>query len=176
MLRQGVKLTLLLIVLIVAAASSPSAQEIGIIQATASVASSLSISGTHDLTFGAVTGGVNKVVAKTDAASAGAWAINGTAAAEVSVSITLPLALAHSTLPATMQIVFSGTDASYDDGTGGGQAAPLGNVDPNNPVPLRIGAGGTLSVWIGGTVMPAVGQTSGSYSGDITMSIAYTGG
>ena len=152
------------------------AQEIAIIQATATVLSSMSAVGTHNLQFGTVTPGVNKTVDKASAADAGAWTITGLAGAEVSLTFDLPTELQHNSLGSTIPVVFSATDASYDDGTGGGQAAPVGVINPSAPGLLNIGAGGSLELWIGGRAMPAISQTSGDYSADISLIIAYTGG
>ena len=74
-----------------------------------------------------------------------------------------------------MPIIFSNTDLSYDDGTGGGQAAPVGQINPNGPVTLDLGATGEMDLWIGGMVQPGLTQTGGDYSADVTMTVQYTG-
>lgn len=151
------------------------AQESAIIQATASVVSSMTVQGTNGLAFGAVTPGVNKSVDKTAAGSAGEWLVNGVAGAEVSLAFTLPTNLDHATDPATLPISFNSTDAAYEDGTGAGQAAPAASIDPGIVSTVNIAGDGTLWVWIGGTVAPSVSETAGSYSGDITLIVTYTG-
>ena len=173
----AVLLTLMIAVLAVGLpAPSAQAQEIAIIQATATVLSSMSAVGTHNLQFGTVTPGVNKTVDKASAAFAGAWTITGLAGAEVSLTFDLPAELQHNSLASTIPLVFSATDASYDDETGGGQSAPTGVINPSAPPLLHLGAGGTLQIWIGGMAMPGVSQTSGDYSADVRLTIAYTGG
>jgi hypothetical protein len=152
------------------------AQERGTIQALATVISSLNVLGTNNLQFGTVTPGINKSVNKATAGFAGEWTVAGTADAEVTVDFELPNSLATADSLAFLNVMFSGTDASYDDGTGGGQAAPAGIIDPNGPSTLNIGAGGSLMIWIGGTVLPLVSQTGGDYSGDVVLTVAYTGG
>ncbi len=166
-----------LIVLIVCLFITPdiAAQESGTIQATATVVSTLSVAGAHNLLFGTVTPGLNKAVDKADAANAGAWTITGVAGAEVTLDFTLPIELVETVSSATMPIAFNNTDASYDDGTGGGQAAPVGVMDPNIVSTVDIGAGGSIWVWIGGTVQPIISQTGGSYAADIVLTVAYTG-
>jgi len=151
------------------------AQERGIIQALATVVSSLSVVGTNNLRFGTVTPGVNKSVDKADVGFAGEWTITGTANAEVSVDFALPDSLVTVDSLAFLRILFNNTDASYDDGTGGGQTAPVGVIDPNGPNTLDIGNGGTLMIWIGGTVFPKVYQTGGDYAADVILIVAYTG-
>ena len=78
---------------------------------------------------------------------------------------------------ATLPIAFVNADAAYDDGSGGGQTAPAGELNPNGPSsPLNLSAAdGTIIVWIGGAVIPAVWQTGGDYTADIVLSAAYTG-
>ncbi len=152
------------------------AQESAIIQATATVIAGITIIGSNDLVFGTVLPGVNKSIDKATTGFAGEWQIsNGTANSEISLTLTLPDSLQHATDPTGMRIVFSSTDASYEDGTGGGQTAPAGIIDPNGPVARRVSATGTMIFWIGGTVMPRLSQTGGDYASDITMTIAYTG-
>lgn len=152
------------------------AQETATIQATATVISGMTVTGGNDLIFGAVTPGTPKAVARTDVGLAGSWGIAGTANAEVALTFTLPDSLQHETDPIGITIVFSNSDASYEDGTGGGQSAPAGTIDPNNPATARLGTAGSLQIWIGGTVFPSVTQTGGNYASDVILSVIYTGG
>jgi len=152
------------------------AQESAIIQATATVIAGITIIGSNDLVFGTVMPGVSKSIDKATTGFAGEWQISaGTANSEISLTFTLPDSLQHTTVPTGMRIVFNSTDASYDDGTGGGQIAPTGVIDPNGPVARRVGATGTMNLWIGGTVIPRLSQTGGDYASDVTLTIAYTG-
>ena len=64
---------------------------------------------------------------------------------------------------------------SSDDGAGGGQLAPSGTLDPNGLGTELLGAGGQLTIWIGGTVNPRIWQTGGDYAADVMLSVAYTG-
>jgi len=164
--------TVLATVLVVPAAQ---AQERGTIQALATVISSLNVLGTNNLQFGTVTPGINKSVNKNSVGFAGEWTITGTANAEVSVDFELPVSLATPDSLAFLPVIFNNSDASYDDGTGGGQTAPVGAIDPNGPTTLNIGAGAQLMIWIGGTVIPSVSQTGGDYANDVVLIVAYTG-
>ena len=74
-----------------------------------------------------------------------------------------------------MTIVFTDTDASYDDETGAGQSAPAGIIDPRGLNTLDLGATGQMDIWLGGTVQPSLTQTGGDYSAEITLSVTYTG-
>jgi len=151
------------------------AQERATIQATATVVSSLTIVGNNNLQFGSVTPGVNKSVDKTTIGFAGEWEIAGAPTAEISMAFTLPDSLRTTDSLGAMRISFSSTDASYDNGTGGGQAAPAGVLNPNGPAAHRLGALGQMLVWIGGMVHPSISQTGGDYAADILLTVAYTG-
>jgi hypothetical protein len=152
------------------------AQESGTIQATATVLPSMSVTGRHDLEFGTVLPATDKSVDKVTVGSAGELRIQGSALAEVVLDFTLPTALALITdSTALMTIIFSSTDASYDDETGGGQSSPTGIIDPRGPNTLDLGATGRVDIWLGGTVQPGLTQTGGDYSADITLTVSYTG-
>lgn len=154
--------------------SPVTAQEYGTIQATATVLQAINVRGVHDLMFETVIPGAPKTVDKATVGRAGEFEITGYVSAEISVDFALPPALLLDST-ATMPISFNSTDASYDDGTGGGQTAPAGVINPNGPLTLRLGAGGQMLIWIGGTVNPTITQTGGDYAADITISVVYTG-
>lgn len=151
-------------------------QEMATIQATATVVSSLSVNGTNNLIFGVVSPGSVVAVDKTTAGLAGSWGIAGTVNAEVQLTFTLPDSLQHTTDPVGIPITFAATDASYEDGSGGGQSAPAGALDPNLGATLRLGTAGALNIWIGGTIFPSIIQTGGDYASDIVLEVIYTGG
>jgi len=161
---------------VVGLASTASAQgESAIIQATATVSTSLAITGSQDLRFGVVIPAINKTVDKSTTSQAGEWIISGTSSAEIQLTFTLPDSLQHATQPVGMNISFSSTDASWDDGSGGGQTSPSGTLNPNSASAERLGVAGGMTVWIGGTVIPGLSQTGGDYAADITLTVAYTG-
>jgi hypothetical protein len=152
------------------------AQESATIQALATVVSSLSITGNQNLQFGTVTPGISKSVDKSEPGFAGEWSVVGTVGAEITLDFEVPdslLLVGDSTngLP----INFGPLDASFDDGSGGGQLAPSGVLNPNGLGTERLGAGGTMMVWIGGMVLPRIFQTGGDYAEDVVLSVAYTG-
>ena len=175
MFQKLIKLILCLLLCVAVVSPTADAQEYGTIQALATVVTSLSVVGSNNLQFGAVTPGINKFVDKSSVGSAGEWIISGVASAEVTVDITLPDSLVTVDSLAFMRISFSNTDASFDDGTGGGQTAPAGTLDPASFATLRLGIGATLNVWIGGTVLPSISQTGGDYASDVVLTVAYTG-
>ncbi len=152
-----------------------SAQEQGTIQATATVISALSVVGSHNLLFGTVTPGINKSVDKSTAADAGEYTVTGTPIAEITVDFSLPTNLYTADSLGVMLIAFGFSDGSFDDGTGGGQSAPVGILNPNAISTTNIGIGGVLRVWLGGMALPTISQTSGDYSGDVVLTVVYTG-
>ncbi|MBN1212728.1 MAG: hypothetical protein JXA92_09140 [candidate division Zixibacteria bacterium] len=174
MKKKLLVLPVLILALVLFGSPGVWAQESGIIQATATVLSSLTIIGNHDLQFGTVTPGINKAVDKSSVGFAGEWLINGVAGAEISLDFTLPdsLILVDSTVG--MRVNFSSTDASYSDGTGN-QATPTGVINPNGPSAHDLGPAGDMTVWIGGTVYPSISQTGGDYTADVILTVAYTG-
>jgi hypothetical protein len=168
------RLILLLVTILVAGGGTVVAQERAAIQALATVVSSLSIIGTNNLQFGTVTPGITKSVDKATIGFAGEWEITGTSAAELTMDFTLPDTMRTVDSLGRMRIDFSATDVSFSDGTGN-QTTPTGTLNPNGPSVRRIGGGGMMTVWIGGTVYPRVSQTGGDYSAEIMLTVAYTG-
>ncbi|MCX6827056.1 MAG: hypothetical protein NTV06_07320 [candidate division Zixibacteria bacterium] len=150
------------------------AQESATIQATATVLSAITVVGQNNLMFETVIPGINKTVDKATVGRAGAFQVNGKESAEITLDLTLPDSL-HIDSTAAMRIGFSNTDASYDDGSGGGQTVPQGIINPNGPVTQTLGLTGQLNIWVGGTVSPNITQTGGDYAADIRLTVAYTG-
>jgi len=173
--RKPAMLIIALLLLFLIPSPDADAQEHGIIQATATVIAGIVITGEHDLVFGMVLPDVDKTVDKSNVGFAGAWRISGNNSAEVSLDFTMPDSLIHSDSSTYLRIEFSSTDASYDDGSGGGQSNPVAEIDPHGPNIIDLGVTGTLDVWIGGTVRPTISQTGGDYASDITLTVAYTG-
>ena len=177
MFRQYKTIPAIVALVIALAAPQAAAQgESAIIQATATVITSLAITGTQDLRFGVVVPSMNKTVSKTTVGEAGEWTVSGTVNAELQLTFTLPDSLMHESQPVGMNISFNATDASYDNGTGGGQTLPLGTINPNSASTERLGPAGAMTVWIGGMVIPRLSQTGGNYTADVTLTVAYTGG
>jgi len=174
-MKRIIRLSMLCCLSLLAAAPGAKAQESGTIQAIATVVTSLSVIPMNNLNFGTILPGIDKSVDKADVGFAGEWSIMGTASAEVTIDFTLPANLYTVDSTAFLRAWFSPSDASYEDGTGGGQVVPAGILNPGGPSTKNIGAGGIITIWIGGTVGPTVSQTGGDYSGDIVLTVAYTG-
>jgi hypothetical protein len=156
-------------------ADTVAAQEVGTIQATATVVSSLTIAGSQGLGFGTVTPGTPTSVATTAVGFAGQFDVVGSATAELQLTFTLPAALTEPGSGATLPVSFSSTDASYSNQAIDNQGSPSGSVDPNGPSTIRLSSTGTMFVWVGGTVSPGVSQTGGNYAEDVLLTVEYTG-
>jgi hypothetical protein len=172
MCKRAFRLCALVVLSLCLLAAATSAQEVATIQATANVVTGLGLAGNNDLQFGDVTPGVDKTVDKTSLAYAGEFMITGDPLQSVTLTFDLPSALDHASVATSLSIVFTNTDASYEDGTGGGQEFPAGEFNPAAPDPIAIAADGTLQIWIGGTVMPNVAQIGGAYAADIMLTVA----
>lgn len=170
-----IRLFFLCCFLLLLAVPAAQAQERGTIQAIATVVSGLRVTPMNNLNFETVLPGIRKSVDKTDVGFAGEWLVTGTALAELTIDFELPEYIYTNDSGASMVILFGPFDASYDDGTGGGQPAPAGIMNPNGPSVLNIGADGIITIWIGGSVWPSAWQTGGDYSGDIVLVVGYTG-
>jgi hypothetical protein len=134
------------------------------IQATASVLSAITVTGT-DLAFGNVTPGVNKTIAITDA-GAGLFTVTKAAATSVALTFTLPATL---TGPAAMPI------GSWTGGWNNtaNNAAGATTFTPSAAATTIPSGGANLWVWVGGTVSPAAAQAAGAYTGSVSMQVVY---
>ncbi len=157
------------------------AQDVASGLATANVLTGLSVLATQDLNFGDVYQGVAKSVPNNDALNSGIFIISGQPGAGISAYIALPAYLATATGDDRMDIVFGVTACSIDS-TGNSDPSAFGDgwqdVNPYNlPNNLVIGsaAPSQTAVFLGGEVVPSVDQTSGPYSAEIVITVAYTG-
>ncbi len=138
------------------------------VAATATVVTPLVVTGTAGLAFGNVFQGVNKTVLFSDATS-GRFSITGFGTSQVAMTFTLPTTLASgaNTLPIdTYDVRFNGSNA-----TAGATAL---TVTSGVPVNENL-VGGSLYLFVGGRVLPAVSQVQGTYTGNIVLAAAYTG-
>ncbi len=172
-MTRGLFLILTIVFALMVAVPVAFSQEIASIRATATVLPSLVVTGNNDLKFETVMPGIDKSVDKSAVGQAGEFEIRGTNLAEVTLDFALPDSLSRG--PLFIPLSFSSMDASYDDGTSGGQQAPAGTINPNIQSYHRLGTAGQLTIWIGGTVHPGVYQNGGDYAAEITLTVAYTG-
>jgi hypothetical protein len=162
-------------------ASSVTAQETASGLVFANVLAGLSVTAVQDLNFGDVLQGIAKNVANDDAVNAGIFTITGEAGAGITVYMALPEYLATPTGDDRLTIMF-GPDVASVDTTINVDPSAFGsgwqNTNPYNlPSGITVGTVGQnqTAVFIGGRVVPAINQKSDTYSGYITVTVAYTG-
>lgn len=127
----------------------------------------------NDLIFGAVFPGTPKTITKTTAGAAAEFLISGSTNAEVTIDFALPTYM--STGSYTMQMIFLETDLAIDTKPNPDQAAPeIDNLNPWRVTTDRLGAQG-ITCWLGGTVVPRLGQPQGSYSAIVVLTVTLTG-
>jgi hypothetical protein len=172
-MSRGSRFTAVVAVGLVAAAvfSAPVAAQTSAMASISAVANvsgiaPLTAAGVNDLLFGTVIAGTPKTV--TAVAEAGRFTISGQPSAPVSVSFTLPTVLTGAG-SATIPITFGSTDgilfSTYP--------TVAGTFNPNAVSFPSLSGTGNLSLGIAGTVSPALGTTTGAYTGTITLTVAY---
>jgi hypothetical protein len=127
----------------------------------------LTAAGVNDLIFGVVSAGTPKTPTSL-ASDAGRFNISGQPTTTVSVSFTLPTVLTSSG-EATIPITFGSTDGLIWAPYPGTHTT----FNPNAPFFTTTDALGNLGIGIAGTVSPPLGSTTGSYTGTITLTVAY---
>ncbi len=161
------KLSLTIVALLALGATAAQAQSASI-QATATVNTPLTVTGTAPLAFGTVFPGLLKAVAPADATS-GRFTVLGQTSAEV--SITFPGLPTNLTGPGNLPI---GTYLGLHNNT---NAAAGTAFTPSAASTLAIldATTGNRFIFVGATVSPGVAQAAGAYTGTITMNVVYTG-
>ncbi len=142
------------------------------VNATARVLVPIIVVTTEDLRFGDVIQGTNKVVAASAAAS-GRVEFSGSTGAEVDMLLTLPSNLndgGGNLMPIGTWTGIRGVNATR--GAGPAFLPVDGATITDN---LGVAAGDLYSFFLGATVVPAVGQVPGNYTGPITLQVTYTG-
>lgn len=173
MYRRFLSVFLACVICLFWAADRLLAQESASIQALATVISTLTVSGSNDLQFQMVSLGINKSVDKTDVGLAGEWTILGQSGEEVTLEFVVPVNLTSGAN--NLAISFSNIDASYANDPLNDQSNPTAAIDPAIVTTTTLGAGGGMFVWIGATVNPTAGQSSGAYTGTVELLVTLTG-
>lgn len=126
----------------------------------------LTATGVNNLDFGTVNAGQSKSPSAV-ATDAGRFNITGQPGAPVTVSFVLPSQLTG--VSGTIPITFSTSDGLR------WLAFPTSFVafDPSAPFLTSLGAGGSLSIGISGTVSPAASTITGNYTGTVTLTVSY---
>lgn len=128
----------------------------------------------NDLQFGNVFPGIPKIISKHAAGAAAEFHVSGVAGDEVRITfLNLPTYINQSGF--SMNVVFGDTDCAVDSSAAPNQSTPgYNNLNPWQPIIYRLGSNG-LTIWLGATVIPNLGQYPGDYSGLIQIKAEYTG-
>jgi spore coat protein U-like protein len=164
-MTRFLKASVLTMVMFGAVASTAAAQSANI-SATANVYQAISVTGARTLDFGNVFPGVNKAIGVI-APTSGKFSATGQASANVNMTFTLPTDL---TGPANLPI---GSWTGCYNGTDDASSGCTSFVPSASASGAAFGAAGTLYVFVGATVSPASNQAAGSYTGTVTMTLAY---
>jgi hypothetical protein len=128
----------------------------------------LTVTGAHNLTFGAVLPGVARVIARTDPANSGRFNIttdqNGN---NMRLTLTLPAAMTGPA-GAQMPLAFQSGDAGYSATQNIGSQV---GFDPRVPFTAMIPNNGRASLFLGGRANPATNQRAGAYTATITLTV-----
>ncbi|HXE58366.1 MAG TPA: hypothetical protein VNK43_10220 [Gemmatimonadales bacterium] len=130
----------------------------------------LQVRGVRSLSFGLLLPGIPTSTARTDPALSGELEIRGERNLEVVVTFGLPSAM---TGPggAVLPLAFAANDAGYSGQQSiGSQTA----FDPRLPFRAVLSRNGRGSIYLGGTALPGNGQRAGTYTAQITLTVAYT--
>ena len=137
------------------------------------VVSSQTITVNNNLVFGDVFPGIPKIISKSAAGSAAEFQVSGVAGNELSIQFTLPTYMNRSGY--NMQMIFNDTDCAMDSSATPDQSNPgYNNINPWHAITYSLGLNG-LTIWLGGTVVPKLIQMNGAYSGQIVLTVTYTG-
>jgi uncharacterized protein DUF4402 len=168
-MRTVSKLSLAVLALAVSGATAARAQSnTATIQANAQVQTPITVAAGQALNFGNVFPGVNKPIGPDDLTSAGRFDVTGQGGAAVTLSFTLPATLSAGG-PLTMPIDNFNAIRAEDNA----QLVNGAFFSPGASNAATLGALGTLFVWVGARVTPAVSQAAGLYTGDITLTVVY---
>jgi spore coat protein U-like protein len=135
------------------------------VTATAVVQQPINVVGAANLTFGNVFPGVNATVPLTGA-GAGRFDVSGQASA--------PVNLAFTALPTDLTLLSNNLPVSFTAGyNAANSAAGATPFAPGSGAAASLSGTGTLFVFLGGTVTPAVNQVAGTYTGTVTLQVTY---
>lgn len=169
---------LLLAVVLLSTAGDVKAEAVVNGSATATILSALTVTADSSLRFGNILQGVPVTVSNASNDSSAVFRIAGQTGATVWVSLTLPAYLSHTTNSQDRMDTYFGTTAgAWDDASGPLSQPGSGTSTTYNPHTSFTQAltAGDLAIFLGGKVYPKVNQTAGAYSGDIVLTVIYTG-
>ena len=128
------------------------------------------VEGIKPLAFGSILAGAPVVVGRADPVRAGQINLSAQPQSPIILQLALPTAMTGP-LGATLPIAFGANDAGFSaQGVITNQTA----FDPrNSTVVITNAQNGRGSVYLGGTAQPAFNQAPGTYTGVITLTVAY---
>lgn len=177
--RKSILWTLLILVVVLFnMAGEVKAEAVVNGSATATILAALTVTADSSIRFGNVLQGVPVTVSNASNDSSAVFRIAGQTGATVWVSLTLPAYLSHNTNAQDRMDIFFGTTAgAWDDASGPLSQPGTGSSTTYNPHTSFTQAltAGDLAIFLGGKVYPKVNQTAGAYSGDIVLTVIYTG-
>lgn len=128
------------------------------------------VEGIKPLAFGQLLAGTPVMVLRTDPVRAGQINLGAQPQSQIILQLSLPASMTGP-LGATLPIAFGANDAGFSaQGAIGNQTA----FDPRgSTVVVTNSQNGRGSVFLGGTAQPAFNQPPGTYTGVITLTVAY---
>lgn len=128
------------------------------------------VEGVKPLAFGTLLAGTTATILRTDPVRAGQINVAAQPQSPIILQLTLPSAMTGP-LGATIPLAFGANDAGFSpQGAIGSQTA----FDPRNPaVVITNSQNGRGSVYLGGRAQPGFSQQPGTYTGVITLTVAY---
>ena len=130
----------------------------------------LSVNGGQDLAFGMLFPGVPFHITRSDALRSGQFQVTGAKNTSVQVTFTLPPAMLVGSRTVPMQ--FGSADGGFSMQSTIGSAT---SFDPRVPLVTTLSGQGRLYLFLGGTALPGVQQSAGSYVAPVTVSVCYVG-
>ena len=155
------------------AAAKPVAAQSATINVSANVQTPLTLTTIRPLDFTTVFPGLPKTVTAAggaNGATSGLVQVAGQSAAQVNVSFTLPTNLQNGTN--LLPIGFGATAGCVNVAN---SATGCTTFNPTTALQQNLSGTGGLFVFLGGTVSPTATQAAGTYTGTVTMNVAYTG-
>ncbi len=129
----------------------------------------LRVEGVRALAFGVLFPGISNAVLRTDAALSGQIDFKGVKHSRVQVDFALPTSLTGPA-GAVLPLSFAAGDAGYSASQ---SIANQTAFDPRLPFVATLSNNGRGSIFLGGTASPTAGQRAGTYTGLITITVAY---
>ena len=163
---RGFLKVLIVVAVCAALPASRATAQAASITATANVFQPITITGARTLDFLNVFPGVNKTIAIA-AATSGRFDVVAQASQPMSLTFTLPTNLT-SGLNNLAIATWTGCWNGVNTTTGCTAFTPSGSATSST-----VGGASTLFVFVGATVAPTAAQVAGTYTGTVTLTVAY---